>query len=493
MITAANPSSIRIKELGRVKEVRKIIAKVGGLTGFMNGQIVTFASGTTGLIMGFSRDDILVLILGDEASVRTGQLVSNVQEEFRVPVGERSLGRIISAQGQPIDGKGMIKADDYYPVFRQAPSTMDREAPNSCLLTGTKILDAIVPISKGQRQLIIGDRMTGKTTLAVDAILNQKDKGVVCVYCCIGKSFSSLVKATRLLAAAGAFDYTMVVAAPASASVGEQYLAPYTAASLAEYFFYNGRDALVVFDDMTKHAWSYRQISLLLERPPGREAYPGDIYYVHSQLLERAGKLKDDATRGGSMTFFPIVDTLQGDITGFIPSNLVSMTDGQIFLNPALFSEGFKPAIDFTMSVSIIGSRTQNPALKKLSANIRLEYAQYRELLRLTKLKSGLTPETQAKIRRGEVICALLAQDKNSPVSIGELVILLYALDRKIPDEFDVNKIVKFRNEIWGYFKINNSALAGKLGVIPELTPEIRAEMDAVFVEYFKICDQRGN
>ncbi|MFH1245731.1 MAG: F0F1 ATP synthase subunit alpha [Candidatus Omnitrophota bacterium] len=512
-------SAITIKETGRVRAVKKIIARVSGLSNFMNGQLVNFGEGsaTKGLIMGFQEDDILVLILGEESRVRIGQEVYSVQEEFRIPVGGGFLGRIVNALGEPVDGKGPIAscvvrhascvmrpascektqdaqrtaqdaqriAQDTYPVFRAAPETMDRGEADSFLETGTKIIDAIIPISNGQRQLIIGDRMTGKTTVALDAILHQKDKDVICIYCCIGKSFSSLLKAARLLKLKAALDYTIVVAATASATVGEQYLSPYSAAALAEYFMHKGRDVLLVFDDMTKHAWSYRQLSLLLERPPGREAYPGDIYYIHSQLIERAGKLNKESG-GGSITLFPIIDTLQGDITGFIPSNFISMTDGQIYLSSALFAEGFKPAIDFTLSVSIIGAKTQNPILKKLAANIRLEYAQYKELLRLTKLKSGLTAEAERKIRRGEAISALLSQDKNNPASITELIILLYALDRKILDELDMDKIVKFKNEIWGYVLKNDPELVEKLNAAKELTPELKTELDDVLVRYFK-------
>jgi len=482
--TFAPSAAIRIKETGKVRAVKKIIARVGGLSNFMNGQLVNFSSGTKGMIVGFQEGDILVLILGEENRVRIGQEVYSAQEELKIPVGEGFPGRIVNALGEPVDGKGPI-AGEHYPIFRDAPETMDRGEADSFLETGTKIIDAIAPISKGQRQLIIGDRMTGKTTVAIDAILHQKGKDLVCIYCCIGKSFSSLLKVARLLKLKAALDHTIVVASTASATVGEQYLAPYSASALGEYFMHRGKDVLLVFDDMTKHAWSYRQISLLLERPPGREAYPGDIYYIHSQLIERAGKLSKELG-GGSITLFPIIDTLQGDITGFIPSNLVSMTDGQIYLSSALFAEGFKPAIDFALSVSIIGSRTQNPILKKLASSIRLEYAQYKELLRLTKLKSGLTVEAERKIRRGAAISALLAQDKNNPVSITELIILLYALDRKILDELDMAKIAKFKNEIWGYVTRNNPGLEEKLESAKELTVEIGKELDNAFVRYFK-------
>jgi F-type H+-transporting ATPase subunit alpha len=481
-------STIRIKELGRVKEVKKNIARVEGLSLFMNGQLVHFASGIKGMIVGFTEGDILVLILGDEAQVRIGEEVYSKVEEFKIPVGEGFLGRVVNALAEPVDGKGPIQSEtlENYPVFREAPETMDRGGVSACLETGIKIIDTVVPIAKGQRQLIIGDRMTGKTTIAVDAILNQKGKDVVCIYCCIGKSFSSLIKVVQLLKMKGALDWTIIVAATASTTVGEQYLAPYSACALGEYFMYKGRDVLVVFDDMTKHAWSYRQLSLLLERPPGREAYPGDIYYIHSQLIERAGKLSQELG-GGSMAFLPIVDTLQGDVTGFISSNLISMTDGQVYLSSSLFAEGFKPAVDMSMAVSIIGSKIQNPVLKDLAKTLRLEYVQYKELLRLTKLKAGaLSDEAERKIHRGEALCAILTQDRNNPVSIEELVVLLYAFNRKILDELDKLKLNRFKNEIWGYIVRNAPYVAEKLKDIKELKPGIKAELDKIFVEYFK-------
>lgn len=481
-----DPSTIRIKETGRVIFVKKIIAGVRGLSSFMNGQLVTFADGPKGMIIGFVGEQVMVLILGDESKVRIGQEVFSVQKEFKIPVGAEFIGRIVNALAEPVDGRGLgLGGMEHYPVFREAPQTMDRAGADDCLQTGTKMLDALVPIAKGQRQMIIGDRMTGKTTVALDAIINQKGKNVVCIYCCIGKSHSSLLKVVGLLKLNGALDYTVVVAAGASATVAQQYLAPYSAAALGEYFFHKGRDVLVVFDDMTKHSWAYRQISLLLERPPGREAYPGDIYYIHSQLMERAGKL-DRQSGGGSMTFLPIVDTLQQDVTGFIPSNLISMTDGQIYLNSSIFAEGFKPAVDLAMSVSIIGSKVQNPLLKGLSSSIRLEYAQYKELLRLTKLKASLSPEVMYKLRRGEAISAVFTQVKNTPVPITELIVLLYALDKKILDESGAPKIHKFKNGIKSYLALHARDLMGELETAKELTAEMVKKLDGLLARYIQ-------
>ncbi|MCX5703499.1 MAG: F0F1 ATP synthase subunit alpha, partial [Candidatus Omnitrophica bacterium] len=345
--------------------MRKFIVITEGLPSCMNGQIVEFASGTLGLVMGFTEEKVQILVLGDASSIRAGDEVYNKGKSLNLPVSDAFLGRVVNGLCQPLDGLGPIGASEFFPVFRIAPGVMERVPVKESLETGTLILDAIIPIAKGQRQLLIGDRLTGKTTVALDAILNQKGKDVICIYCCIGKPYSSLLKTLDILKENDAFKYTIVVSAVASVSTGEQYLAPYTACVLGEYFMYKGKDVFVIFDDLTKHAWTYRQISLLLERAPGREAYPGDIFYVHSQLVERAGYLKPELG-GGSMTFFPIVEILQGDVTGYISTNLISMTDGQLYFSTALFNKGFKPAIDFGLSVSRIGNKAQWPAMKEL-------------------------------------------------------------------------------------------------------------------------------
>lgn len=380
------------------------------------------------MIMGFTERDVMTLILGNEVRVRIGDAVTSRAETFLIPVGEKFVGRLVNALSEPCDGKGRIEPSAHFPIMREAPETMDRAPADAFLPTGTMIVDAFIPLAKGQRQMIVGDRMTGKTTVAVDAILNQAGKNVVCIYCCIGKSHTALTRVVSLLKTRHALDYTTVVAATAASPAGQQYLVPFTAATLGEYFMQQGRDVLVVLDDMTKHAWCYRQLSLLLGRPPGREAYPGDIFYLHTQLMERAGKLGREQ-KGGSMTFLLVVDTLHGDVTGFIPSNFVSMTDGQIYLSSDLFKEGFKPSVDIAQSVSIIGSRVQPAQLKEKSAPLRLEYVQYRDLLRLTKLKVGLSPEAEAKIKRGEMITALLRQDKNAPMSLEKQTALLNTLN----------------------------------------------------------------
>ncbi|MEI6631871.1 MAG: F0F1 ATP synthase subunit alpha, partial [bacterium] len=418
----------QVREVGYVESVRKFIVIATGLPSCMNGQIVEFSTGTLGLVMGFTETKVQILVLGDATTIRAGDEVYNKSRSMVIPVSEAFLGRMVNALCQPQDCKGVIEAKEYFPAFRVAPGVMERVPVKETLETGTLLLDAIIPIAKGQRQLLIGDRLTGKTTVALDAILNQKGKNVVCIYCCIGKPYSSLLKILDILKEKEALDYTIIVTGVASLSTGEQYLAPYTACALGEYFMYKGRDVLAVFDDLTKHAWIYRQISLLLERAPGREAYPGDIFYIHSQLVERAGYLKPELG-GGSMTFLPIVDILQGDVTGYIPTNLISMTDGQLYFSTSLFNKGFKPAIDFGLSVSRIGNKAQWPGIKGLSKTLRLDYLQYKELLQMTQLRTtGLSKEAESRLKRGEAINQLIIQDKNKPVALEEQIVYLYAL-----------------------------------------------------------------
>jgi len=364
---------------------------------------------------------------------------------------------------------------------------MDRLPVDQTLETGTKILDAVIPIAKGQRQLLIGDRLTGKTSVALDVILNQKGKGVVCIYCCIGKTYSSLIKVMNLLKERGAMEHTIVVSGVASVPAGEQYLAPYAACTLGEYFMHSGRDVFVIFDDMTKHAWIYRQISLLLERAPGREAYPGDIFYVHSQLVERAGYLKEELGHG-SMTFFPIVEILQGDVTGYIPTNLISMTDGQIYFNTSLFNKGIRPAIDFGLSVSRIGNKAQWPIMKALSGKLRLEYLQYQELLQMTALRAtGLSKDAEAKLKRGEAMTQLLIQDKNCPSPMEELIIQLYVLGRGLFDDMSQPDIRRFKKEFFPFFKQTYPDVVAEFKGASELTSGMKEAINAALKKFYGV------
>lgn len=483
----ASVTKFEVKEIGQVQSVRKFIVLAKGLPSCMNGQIVEFANGGLGLVMGFTEDKVQILVLGDTSSIRASDEIYNKGQSLNLPVSDAFLGRMVNGLCYPQDGLGPIEANEFFPVFRVAPGVMERTPVKETLETGTLVLDAIIPIAKGQRQLFIGDRLTGKTTVALDAILNQQGKDVVCIYCCIGKPYSSLLKIFDILKDHDAFKYTIIVTGVASLSTGEQYLAPYTACLLGEYFMYKGRDVLVVFDDLTKHAWIYRQISLLLERAPGREAYPGDIFYIHSQLMERAGYLKAELG-GGSMTFFPIVEILQGDVTGYISTNIISMTDGQLYFSTSLFNKGFKPAIDFGLSVSRIGNKAQWPAMKELSKSLRLDYLQYKELLQMTQLRTGgLSKEAEAKLRRGEAINQLIIQDKNKPLPMEEQVILLYALDKGVLDSLAVEQIKYFKQEILEFIEKRTPGFLANLRQDKELNEGNRNKLDEAISEYIKV------
>jgi F-type H+-transporting ATPase subunit alpha len=441
-------AKFEVREVGRVNSVKQFIAVVTGLPSCINGQIVEFEKGMKGFVMGFTGDKAQVLILGSPVGIRSGDEVYNRGESFLLPAGNAFLGRVVNALCQPQDGLGPIVADEFRYVFQDAPAVLDREQLGETMETGTLALDAGIPIAKGQRQLLIGDRGTGKTTIAIDAILNQKGKNVVCIYCCIGKPYAGILKILSLLHEREAMANTIVVSAVASTSSGEQFIAPYVSAMLGEYFMYDGRDVLLIFDDLTKHAWVYRQISLLLERPPGREAYPGDIFYIHSQLLERAARLTKEL-KGGSMTFLPMIEILQGDVTGYVPTNLISITDGQVYFSTALFNKGIKPPIDFGLSVSRIGNKGQWPAMKDVSKMLRLEYLQYQELLQMTQLRSGgLSKDSEQRLKRGEALSYLLTQHKNRPISVPEQIFCLIALAGGFLDGLTAEAVKKFRAEI---------------------------------------------
>ena len=477
--------SVSIKEIGRIKEIRKSIVKIEGLPNCILGQLINFDDMTKGFIMGFTADEVLALLLGVPTEIKAGDKVASEEETFKIPVGKDFIGRVVNALCQPIDGKGHIREDGSEFIFRDASTILDRVPIDEMLVTGIRTIDSSFPIGKGQRQLIIGDRMTGKTTLAVDTIINQKKDDIVCIYCCIGHDYASFEKVLTTLKEAKALDYTIVVAALASSSIGEQYLVPYTAATLGEYFMYSGKDVLVVFDDLTKHAWAYRELSLLLGRAPGREAYPGDIFYLHAQLMERGAKLSLERG-GGSMTFLPIVSTLQGDITGFIPTNTISMTDGQIFLSPALFAEGFKPAIDIGLSVSRIGNKVQSTLMRELTRDVELNYIQYRELLKATRLRTGISEEVNARLRHGEKIESVFIQDKNHPSPIAEQLILFYALKAGVLDELSARKCESFKNGVYAFAETYYPDIVKKLASGRDFTDNDKKRLDECIDRFVK-------
>jgi F-type H+-transporting ATPase subunit alpha len=476
--------SVSISEVGRVKEIKQSIVKVDGLQNCMLGQLVTFANGMKGFVMGFNRNEVLVLLLGVAKGIKAGDEVSLREESFKVPVGKKFLGRIVNSLCEDLDGKGSIEEDRLADIFKEAPAVLEREPVNQMMATGIRIVDAILPIGKGQRQLIIGDRMTGKTSIAVDTLLYQKGRDVVCIYCCIGSAYAAFEKVVSLLKEKGALDYTIVVAALASAPIGEQYLAPYTASALGEYFMHEGRDVLVVFDDLTKHAWAYRELSLLLERPPGREAYPGDIFYLHAQLMERGAHLSAK-NGGGSMTLLSIANTLQGDISGFIPTNLISMSDGQIYLNATLLGEGFKPAVDLGLSVSRIGTKIQTKGFRELTKELELKYIQYRELLKATRLRSGISEEVNARLRHGEKLEKLFIQERSSPSCIAEQFILCFALKENMLDQLTNERFEQFKKRIFPFVESAIPATVKNMEMGVDLSDEETQALKKRIMDFF--------
>lgn len=471
---------LQYTEEGIVKAIRGCIVIVTGFENCINGQLIRFGFGTIGMIMGFNEHEAQVLIIKETEKIRTGQKAIASIEPFNTPVGKNFVGRIVNPLGEPLDGLGAVQHDEMAPVFPDSPPILDRQPLNKTLETGIKVLDAMIPIGRGQRELILGDKMTGKTTFVTDTIINQKSSGVVCIYCGIGKARAALAKVVQLFKDHNCFDYSMIVSASASSTPGQQYLAPYVACSLGEYFMKRGQDVFIGFDDFTKHAWCYREISLLLGRPPGRDSYPGDIFYLHSKMIERSCYLSKEKG-AGSMTFFPIVEILEGDLTAFVPSNLVSMTDGQIMLSAQLFGEGQKPALDLGLSVSRVGSKVQWHAIKTLSGPLRLEYLQYRELLRISKLKtSGQSEEMKLKLKRGAVLTAILKQDKDAPVCQEMQVLIFYAFHKQYMNDLNVNQVEMFQTESLPFTQKKKPELITRLREKKKLDPEIEKMMDEV-------------
>lgn len=469
---------LQLKEHGKIAEVRQDVVNVTGLTNCMNGQLVKLGDVARGVIVGFDNDYVLVLVVDSRGKIKPGDTVTTTIDDFRVPVGDNFIGRRVNALGEPIDNKGPIKESTDYPIFNTAPTVLQRDPLDEVLATGTKMVDMTLPVGKGQRMLILGDRMTGKTTVGLDAILSQRGQNVICIYCCIGKSEAALGRVTDVFDRERVWEYGIVVAATASDSMGQQYLAPYVACSLGEYFVHERHaDVLVVFDDFTKHAWAYRQISLLLERAPGRDAYPGDIFYIHSQLVERAGKLKPEYG-GGTMTHLPIVETLEGDFAGYIPSNIISMTDGQIYLNANLFGEGFKPAIDMGLSVSRIGSKVQWKAMKKPASMLKIDYIRHKELERMTRIKAGASKDVEARLARGKVLEAFLKQDENKPLPIEEQVLILYARENGLLDGCEPGKVRERLGMFVQYIRSHHKDLVDNLIESQTINNEMKGVLD---------------
>ena len=446
-------SQIEMKETGRVILVGDGIARVYGLTNCMANELLEFEDGSAGLAQNLEEDTVSVAMLSNENSVREGTVVRRTGKVLSVPVGEKMLGRVVNALGEPIDGKGPIEYSGWGPIEAEAPGIIERKSVSVPLQTGIKAIDSMIPIGRGQRELIIGDRQTGKTEIAIDTIINQKNTDVICIYVAIGQKNTSVVSLVNNLTKAGAMDYTIVVSASASESAPLQYIAPYSGCAMAEYFRAQGKDVLIIYDDLSKHAVAYRALSLLIRRPPGREAYPGDVFYLHSRLLERAACVAPEYG-GGSITALPIIETQAGDVSAYIPTNVISITDGQIFLETELFHAGVMPAINPGISVSRVGGSAQKKSMKKVSGELKLLYSQYRELQAFAQFGSDLDADTKARLALGERIVEVLKQSRNNPISVGCQVAIIYAVTKGWLDTIPVNKVKDFEERL--YEKLQN-------------------------------------
>ncbi len=441
-------SQIEMKETGRVILVGDGIARVYGLTNCMANELLEFEDGSAGLAQNLEEDTVSVAMLSNDNSIREGTIVRRTGKVLSVPVGEKMLGRVVNALGEPIDGKGPIEYNGFNPIEAEAPGIIERQSVSVPLQTGIKAIDSMIPIGRGQRELIIGDRQTGKTEIAIDTIINQKNTDVICIYVAIGQKNTSVVSLVNNLTKAGAMDYTIVVSASASESAPLQYIAPYSGCAMAEYFRAQGKDVLIIYDDLSKHAVAYRALSLLIRRPPGREAYPGDVFYLHSRLLERAACVAPEYG-GGSITALPIIETQAGDVSAYIPTNVISITDGQIFLETELFHAGVMPAINPGISVSRVGGSAQKKSMKKVSGELKLLYSQYRELQSFAQFGSDLDADTKARLALGERIVEVLKQNRNSPVSVGCQVAIIYAVTKGWLDTIAVSDVNKFEERLF--------------------------------------------
>lgn len=477
------------EEIGTVIRVGDGIATIHGLDHAMYGEIVVFENGVKGMVQDIKRHQIGVILFDSDTGVEQGTKVKRTHKKAGVPVGDGFIGRIVNSLGEPIDGKGEIKADGYRPVEQPAPSIVDRQSVDTPLATGILSIDSMFPIGRGQRELIIGDRQTGKTSIALDTILNQKGKDVICIYNAIGQKASSVAKLVNTLEKAGAMDYTIVVCSTASEPASLQYISPYAATAIAEYFMYQGKDCLIVYDDLSKHAVAYRALSLLLERSPGREAYPGDVFYLHSRLLERSSRLTDELG-GGSITALPIIETQAGDVSAYIPTNVISITDGQIFLESDLFFSGMRPAVNVGLSVSRVGGAAQTKAMKKAAGSLRIDLAQFREMEVFTQFSSDLDEETKAGLTYGKGLMELLKQPLGHPLSLADMVFTLVgATGRKFVD-IPTEDTKKFQNKMLAYMNENYSQLVNTIEQEKVLEDGTREQILEAIDEFKKIYQE---
>ncbi|PID45655.1 MAG: F0F1 ATP synthase subunit alpha [Proteobacteria bacterium] len=483
------------KTEGTIVSVTDGIVRIHGLGDVMSGEMIEFSTGTYGLALNLERDSVGAVVLGDYKGIKEGDTAKCTGRILEVPVGPELMGRVVDSLGQPIDGKGAVETKAFGPIERVAPGVIDRQSVDEPMETGIKALDSMVPVGRGQRELIIGDRQTGKTAIAIDAIINQKGKDVKCIYVAVGQKASSVAGIVRKLEEYGAMDYTIVVAANASDPASMQYLAPYAGCAMGEYFRDRGEDALIIYDDLTKQAWAYRQVSLLLRRPPGREAYPGDVFYLHSRLLERSARVNADyverMTNGevkgktGSLTAYPIIETQEGDVSAFVATNVISITDGQIFLDTDLFNSGNRPAIDAGLSVSRVGGSAQTKIIKKLGGGVRLDLAQYRELAAFSQFASDLDEGTRKQLERGQRVTALMSQAQYSPLTTAELGLSLFAANEGFLDDVEVSKVGDFESALRAYANAEKSDFLASINESGKYDDSVADEMRSL-IEDFK-------
>lgn len=476
---------VEVSNVGTVLQVGDGIARIYGLDKAMSGELLDFEDGTVGMVLNLEQDNVGAVLMGDGRTIQEGSSVKATGKIAQVPVGDALIGRVVDALGRPIDGKGDLNTGETRLIESMAPGIVARKSVCEPLQTGITAIDAMIPVGRGQRELIIGDRQTGKTSIAIDTILNQKEENVVCVYVAIGQKASTVANVVNKLEQGGAMAYTIVVAANANDPATLQFFAPYTGATMAEYFMYKGRHTLVIYDDLSKQAAAYRQMSLLLRRPPGREAYPGDVFYIHSRLLERAAKLSDELG-GGSMTALPVIETQAGDVSAYIPTNVISITDGQIFLTTDLFNSGLRPAINPGISVSRVGSAAQTKAMKKVAGKLKLELAQFDDLAAFAQFASDLDKTTQDQLARGQRLRELLKQPQYSPLGVYEQVALVYAGLNGYLDDIPVDKITKFTKGLREYLKTSKGQYVDTIREKKDLTPEAESLLKEALVEYKK-------
>lgn len=476
---------LNVDDVGTVLDVGDGIAHIYGLDKAMAGELLELPHGVYGLVLNLELDNVGAVLLGNGNLIKEGDQVKRTGRIMQVPVGDALIGRVVDPLGQPLDGKGEIATTDYRPVEYPAPGIADRKSVNQPLQTGLKAIDAMVPIGRGQRELIIGDRGTGKTAIAIDTILNQKGKDVICIYVAIGQKESTVASVVQKLEEFGAMDYTIVVSASASTGAPLQYIAPYAGVAMGEHFMYEGKHVLCVYDDLTKQAAAYRAMSLLLRRPPGREAYPGDVFYLHSRLLERAAKLSDELG-GGSITALPIIETQAGDVSAYIPTNVISITDGQIFLGTDMFNSGIRPAVDVGLSVSRVGGSAQTKAMKSVAGQLRLELAQYRELAAFAQFGSDLDASTKAQLDRGARLTEMLKQDQYSPLSVAEQVICLYAGTKGFLASIQLEDVLAFEDELIRYVNMHNKSIIDAINTSGKLESAVEEELKTAIAECVK-------